>query len=206
MARNSSVDRSVKRMPPLKLDDLYVKLCLFRPDGNKSMRTLYPELAETEDFNDLEDWHIKFVWYIAAKSSPIYQYIGNKKDRIKRALFQCDAERRLSAQNYKEWEQGNYPDFITRASKAMNQYNPASRFLAKKALFDTFTSVLASQQSASSPSSGLLPGDVIKAAKGIEETLQKIIKSMERGFGVAVDVTEDSVAMFESYFDSIKTD
>jgi len=62
-----------------------VEVIIFGLETDKDVKLEYPDLAELEEFKDLNSKQIRLCWLIGNRTSPIYR-LSNKKERVQKAL------------------------------------------------------------------------------------------------------------------------
>lgn len=114
---------------------------MFEPSDGE-MKYDYPELADVDEFRELNNNELKFVWYFAASSSPI-KNLANKP-RAKKAVSLAYG-RFKTKESVKQLMECNFPDDIETAIKVMRSYRMAYRIKAKLAqeyIFDRMLEIV----------------------------------------------------------------
>ena len=160
-------------------------IVLFEP-SDRSMLIDYPELANYPEFTNISARDLKFVWYVANRTSPLIKKA--KTERVKRA---CDlAYDKKAIQNNPRikdiYTKQIIPENIVDAIKVMASFNPDFRMRAKllnEYSFDMLQSLIYTQ----SPITDI--EDKKKQAElliKVTSALESMVFNMESSFGVKV--------------------
>lgn len=168
-----------------KEEEVVIKL--FNPTKDKDLRIDYPELAEMDEFKNLEPSMVKFCWYVGNRTSPLYNL--KREDKVLKALsilFPRGYERIPQA---RELAEGNFSEDIVRGIERMTIFNPENRLKAMLISDYTFNQL---QQLIYVDDKVLKMMDFDEKKKysdlliKVQSSLPDIIKNLESGFGVKV--------------------
>ena len=162
---------------------------LFRPT-DKDMRIEYPELVKVEEFNALSSiQELKFVWYYANRTSPLFTPRRGDVVKIKACIKTAFKGKPLTESDYKKYIEGNFPPKIKDAIAVMERYNPSARIRARIAIESIFNNLEASLELDEDMEESM-NGDIDQKKKYIDlcvkvsETLPTIVAQLEEGYGI----------------------
>jgi len=176
------------------------KTLLF-PITEKDLRLEYEELGEVEEFKDLSNKEMKFVWFYANQTSPYIQLPA--QDRIIKCLEILKDD--LSAEQLEEYYTLSFPPRIEVALEVMIKFNPKLRTEAKnitELIFKNIKKIVAVQ-----------PEDIpdmeekkkyIAISMDVIKNMPELINQMEQGYGIRVKGSKkDTKQKEKSIWDSI---
>lgn len=157
----------------------------------KEMRVEYPELAKIEEFRGLKTKELKFVWYYANRTSPLYLPTKGERGRILACIkygFNVDVTREITDELSK-YLSGNFPEKIKNAIERMERFNPSARLRAKMAvekIFDNLeASLILDEETKEEMSKDLeMKKKYIELSVKVAENISSVVEQMEQGFGV----------------------
>lgn len=156
---------------------------IFEPT-NIDMRVEYPELTGIDEFRDLSDPELRFVWYFFNTKSPHYA-IKDAKVKVSTCLKVSGYIPNTNI--IKGMYENRFPENIEAAGARMNRFAASTRERAKQMvdrMFDTYESILdtfgdkvydTDQQE-----------KFVTIASKIRAELPQLIKQKEEGFGIKV--------------------
>jgi hypothetical protein len=100
---------------------------VFEPSA-RDMKAEFPELAEVEEFKNLSNRDLKFVWYLSNQTSPLVD-LGTK-ERIKEAIEIC-YNGKLPEAEKDEYIAGVFGEEMLKAINRMSMIDPMIRVQAK---------------------------------------------------------------------------
>jgi len=106
---------------------------LFMPKSKRGLLADYPELKKHEQFLNLSNRQMIFVWCFACKGSPLFHRSLPEPELIKEAVKAS----KLTFKDPKDEQNflsGNFPHKVRAAIEVMKTFNPVVRFRAKKVL------------------------------------------------------------------------
>lgn len=118
-------------------------MLFFEPIKGKSFKQLYPEVDQIEEFADLDNKELEFVWYYAYPDSPHI-----KKDPRQRAIMAFDeawgADQRIGKTNTKlvNYSSGIFPEHIKSAIERMKTIKPGARKVARETTQNIFDTII----------------------------------------------------------------
>lgn len=158
---------------------------VFQPIPGKDMRSVYEELAEFEEFENLSNAELEFSWYMGCVSSPFY-LIRDNHERMK--LSAAKAFRGAYVpQGVKD---GNLSAELDAAIERFKQFYPPMRMHAKNlidTIFDNWT-LLASLNTTDMEHEAMAHSEkkaYVEMTSKIASEMQNIIRQKEQGFGVS---------------------
>lgn len=164
----------------------YGEALMYEP-SNRDMKIDYPELAEIEEFNILSARQLKFVWYLANRTSPIAGL--EKKKRLKAAASMAWGTYHAKKEEAIEYAKGNVPDEIKAAITKMASFIPSVRLKAKlmqEYIFDKMqTIIIVSDQDMDEMDADEKKKYADLALK-ISSELNNVVDRMESGYGIKV--------------------
>jgi len=171
----------------MEFDLKYVDLTLFEPTV-ADMRDDYPELKEFEEFKNLSSRDLRFIWFVANKTSPLVKdpNYKNQKKRIKAAVAKV-YKNSLDTMKIDSLLKGQIDPIMARAMVVMTKFNPSARLLGRMSLeiiFERYQRLLMTKAEEI-----IDLEDKKKFAemlKKVEEGLPRVIAQLEHGFGIKV--------------------
>lgn len=110
-----------------------VEIVLFNTPAKKDIKKTYPELAEIEEFKDLDPSKVKFCWLVGNVTSPIFQM--ERHEKIKKALSIVWGDNYAMNPTIKGLVEAKHeddiPDDILKGIYRMNNFDPSYRTEAK---------------------------------------------------------------------------
>lgn len=170
-----------------------VKILLFGPKSEKSLKKLHPELAREKEFKDLHPDDLLFSWYVGNPSSPI------DPDWDDYTRFSSAAQACFTKPDQKDkkklYAAGKFNEEVKIAIEKMKKYSPDARMLSKRmvqAMFHNFQKMVDvdSKEFKTTDKDGKEGTDwtakkqYIDSCTKISEALPGIIRQIEEGFGI----------------------
>jgi len=162
---------------------------LFYPfNESKNLKTVYPELNNIDEFQDLNNMELLFAYYFGV----YYDHLKNDSDRLKKAMWKIGTRWDEGTRN--KYLNGKIPEKVKKAIIRMRQYDVSTRFRAKamtEKILENFESIVALDKD-----DFLLEGDDgtivdwqsikdhTKLCVDISKSLPDIVKQVEAGYGV----------------------
>lgn len=154
------------------------------------MRIEYPELLREPAFNDLSVSEMKFVWYYANRTSPIFTPTRGETLKIKACIKTAfRGHPSLSASEYYKYVEANFPEKIKKAISVMEVYNPSARIRSRFAIERIFNNLELSLE-LNEEMMKEMDKDLDQKKKYIDlsvkvaETLPSIVAQLEEGYGI----------------------
>jgi hypothetical protein len=154
--------------------------------SKQDYRTEYPELTEMEEFEELSDYELKFVWYYSCKSSPIIKI--KPADRAIAAVEAAYPEKERFGDSYKRLRTGDFDPLMQNAIRRMSTFNPSKRNKASKMIekiLNNYESLIDIEKERLQIMEFSEKKAYIEMTKTVSEVLPKIIDQSERNFGVS---------------------
>lgn len=167
----------------------YGDVLMFEP-SNRDMKIDYPELAEIDEFKDLSSRQLKFVWYVANRTSPLAGIKGIK--RLKVAASTAWGNYHTKKQEAKEYAEGKYPDEIKAAIDVMASFIPSVRLKAKfmqEYIFDKMQSIIMVSETDMNDMDADEKKKYTDLALKVSSELNSVVDRLENGYGVKVKKT-----------------
>lgn len=159
---------------------------LFEPT-TQNLKAEYPELDSIEEFSQLTQNDMMFVWFMENPDSPLKDIkpLGAKVDACIRKSYRLKGEGSLSIRDIERLQAGHFSDEISRALDRMKRFSPERRKQAKgmvDKVFEKFQKII------SNPPDELLSDmtvqkNYIDNAIKITDSLPILIQRIEEGFG-----------------------
>lgn len=102
-----------------------VLVTIFEPETSRDMRIEFPELAGIEEFKNLSANQMKFVWYVANRTSPLFELPRDKK--ILKALDIIYPRGYSKFDDLVKISNGEIPDELDKALDKMVMFSPSNR-------------------------------------------------------------------------------
>lgn len=172
---------------------------LFGPKNGKSLKKMYPEIANDPIYKDMQNEDILFAWYVGCESSPI------NKELSQDIIYKTAATNAISdVEKRKNYSNKILPESVVIAIDKMSTYSPKAREIAAKALQNYFHNIL--KMSDVDVRKDFIYTDkegnplidftarkqYIDGAKTASELLPSLIKQVEEGFGIEKTKKEES--------------
>ena len=107
-----------------------VEVVLFGVEGENDLRLEYPELAEVDEFKNLQPKQLRLCWLLGNRTSPIYK-LSNKRDRLHKGLELVYGKLYSERKDLQEIISGNMPEELVAGIRKMETFNPEYRLRAK---------------------------------------------------------------------------
>jgi len=162
-----------------------IHYAVFLP-GNKSMKQDYHELATIDEFKDLIDKELRFVWYYANKTSAFSKMTPALK--IKKCIESAFGKS-LSEERYNNYLNGEFEDYIKVAIEKMQSFNPSVRLRSYLAAHATLSNIEAMISVDSDNLFAMEPDEkakYIKMAKDASDLIPSLIAQIEDAYGVKI--------------------
>jgi hypothetical protein len=167
---------------------------LFVPKNEKDLRRQYPELEGIAELKALSAREVLFVWYYACKGSKLVHTVHNLGERALIAIKKSRLE--LDRNKETEYTNGVFPEKIKIAIEKMKTFSPKARNRARlmvEQIFDNYENLVKIDPETSFrllDKEGTPVGidwtgrkQYIDSCEKIAETLPKLIRQIEEGFG-----------------------
>jgi hypothetical protein len=102
------------------------KKVLFAPKNGSHLKVQYPELGEIEDFKELNEFEMLFVWGMACATSPFLDPVVPEADRMNRVIdfaYPTDQMRKMKKLDFGK----DYPASVKRALARMRAFSFEAR-------------------------------------------------------------------------------
>jgi hypothetical protein len=159
---------------------------LFEPTS-QNLKAEYPELDAIEEFSQLTQNEMLFVWFMENPDSPLKNTkpFGAKVDACIGKSYKLRGEGSLSVKDIERLQSGQFPDEISRALDRMKRFSPERRKQAKQMVdkvFEKFQNII------NTPPTDLLIDTTVQKnyidnAIKITDALPVLIQRIEEGFG-----------------------
>lgn len=177
---------------------------IFKPEGTKDIRRMYPELNAMPEFKDLKVKELLMVWYYACPSSDI-RMAENRDDRwrIEKAIEEVYGNDMDSEAKVK-YVQLHFPETIKRAIERMKRFEPEIRSRSKAMLnkiFNTYENMVSvdkdsfrifDEKGVDQGINFVAQNQYVNFCAKISEILPSLIKQVEEGFGVVDESGKDA--------------
>lgn len=162
-------------------------MILFEPT-DQAMVLEYPELQGIDEFRQLSDQELRFVWYYASVHSPLKD-VKTHADKVNRCI-KASYKTLPSAIEIKQLTDGNFHDSLKMAIDRMRKFSDNARNRARsmvEKVFDTFENIIdsTSDDESLSATPAKQSAYIDNASKIINE-LPGLIKMKEEGFGFKI--------------------
>ena len=150
---------------------------VFEPTQNNYLND-YPELRKIEDFKNLSEEELRFVFYFYSQSSPFFK--NSRQDRIIKSIDIAFSGKLIT------FNQREIPPHIETAGQRMAKFNVALRTQADIVVRQMFYNIKAVS---SIPEKQVMSMDVgekkqyVEMSLKVSETLPNLVKLLEEGFG-----------------------
>lgn len=173
---------------------------LFRPSKIAMLRE-YPELRTFDEFKELSNDDLNFVWWIANATSELSN-ITDLKERRKQAYIKVWGKENTDQILYLE---GRYSEKVRAAIERMKNFNPSVRMRAKMMLYKTMNDfegiINVDITTITDPDELKKHTDVRTKVLG---ALPDIIRQLEQGFGISEEAEEkDDKTRQATYWDKV---
>jgi hypothetical protein len=130
-----------------------VEVLLFNIENDGDLKRDYPELAEIEEFKDLNPSEVRYCWLVGNRTSPIFKM--DRMDRMKKAMSIVFGANYKTSPKEKIRQLGNaggedeIPEDILKGIYKMNTFNPGYRLKAKlmaEYIFETLNELIVLDQ------------------------------------------------------------
>jgi len=167
-----------------------VEVMLFRPDGLRDLRRMYPELNGVTEFKGLTNREMVFIWYYSNRTSPNYNNHLKEIDKIKSCFDKAFSGKKFWEEEM-DYNSGILPERIRKGCKKMEEYDIDVRLRAKmmvNKILKRFDETVNIDTSSFIDDEGIL--DIarkkahIDACSKIAEKLPELIAQIEHGYGV----------------------
>jgi hypothetical protein len=168
----------------------YGEALMFEPSG-RDMKMDYPELAETDEFKELSQRQLKFVWYVANRTSPLASLSGKK--RLKAAASTAWGSYHAKKQEAIDYAEGKFPDEIKAAIEKMASFIPSVRLKAKfmqEYIFDKMQSIIIVSDNDMEEMDADEKKKYADLALKVSSELGNVVDRLESGYGVKVKETK----------------
>lgn len=172
---------------------------LYGPTTGKSLKKMFPELAEEPLFKDIPNEDLLFAWYLGSKSSPI-DPSWTDEIRFKQAA--------ISAFQFNKEKRDNYsakivPENVMIAVEKMGKYSPNTRLLAARTMQNHLHNILKMSQVdvekdflyVDKEGNELIDwtarNQYVTSVKTTNEIMPSLIKQLEDGFGIEKKKSEE---------------
>lgn len=162
---------------------------LFKPpDKGISLLTEYPELADIDEFRDLQEEELLFSYYMGCPASPYFH--NEKKDDIKGKRTVCftKAFGKNDTQLKTKYINGRYPEAVRVAIDRFEKFRPTARMRAKNMIDQMFTNLEAMVSLKDDEVKLLEPDEMAKyvnLSQKAMDMMPKLLRMKELGFGVS---------------------
>lgn len=154
---------------------------LLFPITDKDLRVEYEELGSVEEFKELTNKEMSFVWYYANQTSPYAQLPS--KDRVLKCLEILKDE--LSSEQLEEYYALNFPSHIDLAIEVMARFNPRLRSQAKDINETIFRNVKRIVSVNPDELTDMKEKkEYIAISMDVIKSMPELINQLEQGFGV----------------------
>lgn len=102
-------------------------MVLYAPKSNRGLKMEYPDLAEYEEFNDLNEPELRFVWCWSCVSSPFVDLPEKDGEKLKLCLEYAYPEELTRKTKFIQFNGSGLPDEIRRACVRMEVFNLSAR-------------------------------------------------------------------------------
>lgn len=130
-----------------------VEVLLFNVENKGDLKREYPELADVEEFKDLNPSEVRFCWLVGNRTSPVFKM--ERGERIRKAMtivwganYKTSPKQKVrdiaSAKSEEE-----IPEDILKGILKMNTFNPGYRLKAKlmaEYIFETLNELIVVDQ------------------------------------------------------------
>lgn len=100
---------------------------LYAPKSKRGLKMEYPDLNDYEEFSELNEPEMLFVWAWACASSPFLSVPEAKNARLKAALDYAYPEELQRKTKFADFSGRGFPDHIKRAITRMESFSLAAR-------------------------------------------------------------------------------
>lgn len=160
---------------------------VFKP-GVLDMRKEHPELNEYEEFTELTDTELRFVWYISNPSSPLCiegVSASDRRSNILSAITKSYGDH-ISPKEKRRFMECQFEDKMRKAIRVMGNINPKARTKAKlmmENIFDVYDGIVKDAKQVKKMKPAEKKHYVATLSK-ITDNLPGVIRVLEQGFGV----------------------
>lgn len=176
----------------MEFDPKDVDLTLFEPTA-RELTEDYPELVKIKEFKPLSGRDLKFVWYVANRTSPLVKQFEDEKMRIVKAV-DLVYKGSLNEKKIKALKKGKFDASMMAALKVMSRLNPSIRFLARMSLeiiFERYQRMLMVSDNEIVDIED--KKRFVSMMKMVSEEIPSIVAQLEGGFGVRVTLKGEEV-------------
>ena len=165
-----------------------VDIIVFDASTSKDLKIDYPELAEIEEFKLLQPNELKFIWYIANRTSPLFNL--SREEKVAKALSILFPRGYGRFQNIVKLSKGEFSPEILAAIERMTHFQTENRLKAMLLADYTFQQL---QRLIYIDESEMKLMDMEEKKKysdllmKVQKELPSVIKNLESGFGVKVN-------------------
>lgn len=180
------------------------ELAIYEPT-HREMKLDYPELVEYPEFENLKDKQLKFVWYVANRTSPIIGYKPEK--RIAKAIELVYKDKDMPF--HEQWRKGEFPDDIKTAVDRMAHIKPDVRLEAKFTIMRIFDQHQKMTVLGEKELDGMDADEKKKYTElsiKIASEMSNMVQLMEKGFGVKTKKKEKRKVVEASLSDVMDED
>lgn len=184
---------------------------LFRPPHKSySIKSEYPELNDVEEFAELSNDEMLFVWHHACQSSPFLSgeiIIKSEKERAK-ASYLASFGKTGTAEESRYFAL-DFPSHIVSAIRRMQRYSVSSRIRAKQMserILNQWEMIV--NRGVSDPTDRVEVAKFVSITRDIQENLPQLIKTIESGFGIKENITgkAEERGKQPTYMDKLQAD
>ena len=167
------------------------QIILFGTEHDGDMKREYKELADIEEFKDLNTKEVKFCWLVGNRTSPIFKI--ERDFRIQKALKIVWGDKFKLNPKIKELSKvktsDELPDDILKGIMKMNTFNPGLRLRAKlinEYIFDTLNELIMLDEGTKSTMDVDEKKKYTDLVIKVGSELQGMVDRLENSYGIEV--------------------
>lgn len=179
------------------VDDIELKaryyFTVFEPTG-RNMKVDYQELASVPEFKDLTNSELVFVWWVANRTSPVF----NLPERKKVYVAYKKAFGKVKNDTLQQYLSGIFPAKIALALEKMKTYIPSVRLEAKlmaEKTWEDYRKILSTNIDSITDADA--KSKHLNMIQKVRADMPNILRDIEMGYGVTIKEISDEDSKFK---------